>query len=183
MVFSYYNKLSAADKVIYRESDATHGITVPRCNELQPLIPRLAAALEQEDREKVELLCRKLAAGIAARLKMPLVRVKVLAVRPAASWGELHGLYEPMAGRTPAVITLWMRTARQKRVVALKTFLRTLLHEFGHHLDYEHFKFPDSFHTGGFYQRESSLFHQLVPDRTGGPSGQFACCFSSGKVR
>ncbi len=49
-------------------------------------------------------------------------------------------------------------------MVASKAFLRTLLHELAHHLDYEHFRFPDSFHTEGFYKRESSLFHQLVPD-------------------
>jgi len=56
-----------------------------------------------------------------------------------------------------------MRTAKQKRVVPFKAFLRTLLHEFCHHLDYELYKLPDSFHTEGFYKRESSLFHQLVP--------------------
>jgi len=41
--------------------------------------------------------------------------------------------------------------------------LRTLLHEICHHLDYELYKFPETFHTEGFYNRESSLFHQLVP--------------------
>jgi hypothetical protein len=164
MIFSYYHKLSAANKRIYRASDAIHGITVQNCEQLHPLIPRLAKALEREDRETVELLCRKLANGITERLCMPIVRVKVLAVRPSASWGELHGLYQPVEGRTHAVITLWMRTAKHKRVVAFKAFLRTLLHELGHHLDYELFKLTDSFHTEGFYKRESSLFHQLVPD-------------------
>jgi hypothetical protein len=56
-----------------------------------------------------------------------------------------------------------MRTARHRRVVAFKAFLRTLLHELGHHLDYHHLKLRDSFHTEGFFKRESSLFHQLVP--------------------
>jgi hypothetical protein len=56
-----------------------------------------------------------------------------------------------------------MRTAKQRRVVAFRTFLRTLLHEVGHHVDYTLLKLPDSFHTEGFYKRESSLFHQLVP--------------------
>jgi hypothetical protein len=163
-VFSYYKKLSAADRKIYRASDGIHGITLPRSEELCPLVPRLARALEQEDREKVELLCRKLAAGMTERLGVPPLRVRVLAARPSASWGELHGLYEPLQGRAFAVITLWMRTAKQKRVVAFKAFLRTLLHEFCHHLDYELFRLADSYHTEGFYRRESSLFHQLVPD-------------------
>lgn len=164
MVFSYYSRLSAASKRIYRASDAIHGISIPERERLHPIIPRLAKSLEREDREAVERLCRKLAKGLTDRLNMPIVRVKVLAVRPSASWGELHGLYQPAEGRTHAVITLWMRTAKQKRVVAFKAFLRTLLHELGHHLDYELFLFADSFHTEGFYKRESSLFHQLVPE-------------------
>jgi hypothetical protein len=63
-----------------------------------------------------------------------------------------------------------MRTARQRRVVAFRTYLRTLLHELGHHLDYRYLKLADSFHTQGFYQRESSLFHQLVPDLSRQPN-------------
>ena len=55
-----------------------------------------------------------------------------------------------------------MRTAQRQQVVAFKSFLRTLLHELCHHLDYEHLALDDSFHTEGFYQRESSLFHQIV---------------------
>ena len=57
-----------------------------------------------------------------------------------------------------------MRTAQRKQVVAFKTFLRTLLHEIGHHLDYELLELEDSLHTEGFYKRESSLFRQLVPE-------------------
>jgi len=51
-------------------------------------------------------------------------------------------------------------------VVAFRTFLRTLLHEFCHHLDYECYKLHDSFHTEGFYKRESSLLKQLLPADT-----------------
>jgi hypothetical protein len=56
-----------------------------------------------------------------------------------------------------------MRTAKKKRVVAFKTFLRTLLHELGHHLDFTLLELPESYHTEGFFKRESSLFHQLHP--------------------
>ena len=54
-----------------------------------------------------------------------------------------------------------MCTAQRRKVVAFRSFLRTLLHEICHHLDYELFHLPESFHTEGFYKRESSLFHQL----------------------
>src|ERR671918_23610 len=89
--------------------------------------------------------------------------VAVLAARPHARWGELHGLYTVTRGQRPR-IQLWMRTAKQKRVVAFRTYLRTLLHEVGHHIDYAYLRLEDSFHTEGFYKRESSLFHQLVTD-------------------
>jgi len=96
-------------------------------------------------------------------LKVRGVRVRVLAARPSHDWGELHGLYEPQAGQRP-LITVWMRTAQKKQVVAFKSFLRTLLHELMHHLDYDLLELDDSYHTHGFYKRESSLFRQLVPD-------------------
>ena len=162
MVFSYYNRLSAAQKRVYRKSDEIPAVPLSNAVQLQPLIPELAAALVREDRVTVQNLCAKLAQGLAASLGAPLLRVTVLAVRPSASWGELHGLYVPAEGRASAVITVWMRTAQRRKVVAFKSFLRTLLHELCHHLDYEFFKLPESYHTEGFYKRESSLFHQLV---------------------
>ena len=87
----------------------------------------------------------------------------MLAARPSHDWGELHGLYEPAEGRRRARITVWMRTAQHKKVVAFRTFLRTILHEICHHLDYEVLGLDDSFHTEGFLKRESSMFRQLIP--------------------
>ncbi len=165
MVFSYYNRLTPAQKRLYRASDGITSIHLPGAEELRSLAAALDAALGREDREHAEEICRKLAAGMATQLEVPLVRVKVLAVRPSATWGELHGLYVPAGRRVSAVITLWVRTAKHRRIVAFRSFLRTLLHEFCHHLDYEHFGLPDSFHTQGFYKRESSLFHQLAGPR------------------
>lgn len=164
MVFSYYHKLSAAKKRIYKKSDEIHAVILPDPEALRPLILRLASSLEQEDRERTEEACRALALGVSSQLGVPPLRVKVLAVRPSATWGELHGLYEPPEGRASAVISLWMRTVKHKRVVAFRAFLRTLLHEICHHLDYHLYQLPDSFHTEGFYKRESSLFHQLVAE-------------------
>ena len=97
--------------------------------------------------------------------RVPAVRVRILAKRPADSSGELHGLYEPEEGRTPARITAWMRTAQRQQVVAFKTFLRTLIHELCHHLDYELYALEETFHTEGFYKRESSLVAALLAQR------------------
>ncbi len=162
MVFAYYNRLSASAKRVYRKSDEIVSVKLPDAEELHPLIAALAGALEQEDREKIEELCRKLSGSLTERLEVKPVRVKVLAARPSSSWGELHGLYVLAEQRSLAVITVWMRTAKFRRVVAFRSFLRTLLHELCHHLDYTLLGLPESYHTEGFYKRESSLYHQLV---------------------
>ncbi len=162
MVFSYYHHLSTERKRTYRKSDRIEAVPLPRARELQPLIPELVTSLHAGDRPATESICRALAAGIAQALQAPQVRVRVLSARPSESWGELHGLYVSATGTSSAVITIWMRTAKHRRIVAFKSFLRTLLHELCHHLDYEFLKIEESFHTEGFYKRESSLFHQLV---------------------
>lgn len=162
MVFAYYKRLTASQKRAYDKSDGVTSVRVPNASELHPLVNALETALKKENRKETEILSQKLVSALTARLKVPAIRVKVLAVRPHNSRGELHGLYNPCTGQLPAIMDVWMRTAQQRRVVAFRTFLRTLLHEICHHLDYEYFRFSYSFHTEGFYKRESSLFHQLV---------------------
>ncbi len=165
MPFAYFNRLTRRQQAIYLESDGIVTMPLPQAPRVQPLVTALARALESGDRAHTESAAQRLVLGLAAALGAPPARVKVLAARPHAGWGELHGLYEtPKRGGEPPLITLWMRTARQQRVVAFRTFLRTLLHEVGHHVDYTLLRLGDSFHTQGFYARESHLFHQLVTD-------------------
>jgi hypothetical protein len=57
-----------------------------------------------------------------------------------------------------------MRTLRHKLVVAFRMFLSTLLHELTHHLNYVWLPLADSFHTEGFFKRESTLFQKIVPE-------------------
>jgi hypothetical protein len=85
--------------------------------------------------------------------------LRVLAARPLRvreySTSELFGDYHP----DTILIRVWMRTAVRKRVTSFGTFLSTLCHEFCHHLDFHRFKFPDSWHTRGFYERTAVLYH------------------------
>lgn len=163
MVFDYYKRLSPARQSVYRQSDAINFLQLPDPAPLRPVAVEIEAALKLEKPRAVETLSQRIADGISDQLQAPRLRVQVLAVRPSDDWGELHGLYLPEDGVKLAKIQLWMRTAKHKRVVAYRSFLRTLLHEICHHLDYEHYRFPETFHTEGFYNRESSLFRQLVP--------------------
>lgn len=163
MVFNYYNRLSAKNQRIYLRSDGIETIALPEPAPLRPVAARLQSALSTDQRSLVEAVCGELAAGMLQQLKTPPVNIKVMAARPSNDYGELHGFYEGVEGALKvAKITLWMRTAQKKQVVAFKSFLRTFLHELCHHLDYEYLKLADSFHTQGFYKRESSLFHQLM---------------------
>jgi hypothetical protein len=164
MPFSYYARLSRSQQAIYRKSDEIVEVRLPAPAAIQPAVQALTTALASEDRVAVERASDRLIRGLTDALEVPPVKVQVLAARPHATWGELHGLYTVERGKTPT-IQLWMRTAKQRRVVAFRTYLRTLLHEVGHHLDYALLRLRDSYHTEGFYKRESSLFKQLVPER------------------
>jgi hypothetical protein len=161
--FGCFRNLSRAQQAIYRKSDSIVDVRLPRPAELHPLVAALEAALSSEDRDATQVATERLVRGLTDAMGTGGVRVEVLAARPHAHWGELHGLYTATRGQRPK-IQLWMRTAKQKRVVAFRTYLRTLLHEVGHHVDYTLLGLRDSFHTEGFYKRESSLFYQLVPE-------------------
>ena len=161
MPFAYYRKLSKNDRAVYDLSDRIVRLDVPHAEGLRPLVGVLAEGLARDDRKLVEAACNRLAQGLTTALEIEPVKVAVLAVRPQLRSAELHGLYTRNARETPR-IRVWMRTAAFRRVVAFRTFLRTLLHEMCHHVDYTLLRMPESFHTEGFFKRESSLFHQLV---------------------
>lgn len=123
----------------------------------------LPDALAAQDRARVEALAQTIVNHICWRLGVRTVRVRVQGVRPSNRRGELHGLYTQYTdGPHHDSIQVWMRTAKRGQVVAFRTFLRTLLHEVCHHLDYTYFKLRESYHTEGFFQRESSLFRAIV---------------------
>jgi hypothetical protein len=162
MRFAYYGRLSAARRKTYRKSDDLGAIGLPPGLDAGAEVGLVRTGLANGDRATLQLACQRVIDALVAGYKVPPVRVRVLAQRPSDDYGELHGLYEPVEGRSPARITVWMRTAKKAQVVAFKSFLRTLTHEFAHHLDYELFLLEETFHTEGFYKRESSLANALL---------------------
>jgi hypothetical protein len=109
-------------------------------------------ATERGANELADEICRL--AGVAP------VPVLVRGVRPHNARGELHGLFRV---DRPQGIVLWMRTAQRHDVVKPRTFLRTLLHELCHYFDYALLELEDSFHTMGFFRRESFLVRAVAP--------------------
>lgn len=120
---------------------------------MQALDSAALASINQAAQALTDELCHLL--GVTA------VSVEVRGVRPHNQRGELHGIFYPRV-RPPRII-LWMRTARRHDIVKPKTFVRTLLHELGHYLDYALLKLSDSFHNSGFFKRESFLVRVLYP--------------------
>ncbi len=168
MVFAYYDMLSPARKEVYRQSDAIATLELPPGIDVGGRVFGIREGLARAHRPTVQKDAQALIDALVGGFIVPPVDVRVLAARPSDVDGELHGLYEPDEEIPVARISVWMRTAQKKQVVAYKSFLRTLVHEFLHHLDYEHFKLPETFHTEGFYKRESSLTNALFASTPAG---------------
>jgi hypothetical protein len=162
MRFAYYDRLSAARQRTYRRSDEIGAVGLPSDVSAGEAVVALRAGLLAEDGAATRKAAQAMLDALAAGYRVPPIRVEVLERRPSDDYGELHGLYEPGEPPAAAKITVWMRTAQRRQVVAFKSFLRTLTHEFAHHLDYELFALEETFHTEGFYQRESSLANALL---------------------
>lgn len=163
MTYSYYHRLNRQQKKIYRASDAMTMVRLEELNELKDLANNIKQQLASGDVDVVENCSQALVNALCEQLRFPSAKINVLERRPHNNYGELHGLYEPVERTRPrAKIYVWMRTAKRQQIVAFKTYLRTLMHEYCHHLDFEYYKLADSFHTQGFFQRESSIVKQLI---------------------
>jgi hypothetical protein len=167
MRFAYYDRLSPAQKRTYRRSDELGALALPPNVELGIVVAAIRENLAADRRAELQRACQALCDALTTGYHVPPVRLLVLARRPSDDYGELHGLYEPEVNRRRARITVWMRTAAKQQVVAFKAFLRTVVHELAHHLDYELFALDETFHTEGFYKRESSLANALFAQEAG----------------
>jgi hypothetical protein len=156
MRFAYYETLSADSKRTYARATPSSG-SMFRFSLPSPARPGDRARARRGGPQGRRACLPALVDAINARLETPPVRMNVLERRPSNSGGELHGLYEPdeVTGGV-AKISVWMRTAQKEQVVKFRTFLRTVVHELCHHFDYELYGLAETFHTQGFYTREST---------------------------
>ena len=164
MPFPYYARLGRKRQAVYRRSDALRTVSLssdPAAT--QALLLEIAAGLTADDRSRVQKGTAALVRVLCDDLSVPRVTMRVLARRPSDATAELHGLHEREEGKRP-IVRVWMRTAAHERPVAFRTFVRIVMHELCHHLDYDKFALGDSMHTHGFFARESSLVRQLLGD-------------------
>ncbi len=132
-------------------------------------VAELIRALESGDNPATARAAGFAAAEVCRSAHVAPLRIEVRGVRPRNTRGELHGLFYPYdpRRRTPPYIVLWMRTAERHDVVKPRTFVRTLMHELVHYFDYAVLRLDDSFHTLGFFKRESYLVRELIPAQQG----------------
>lgn len=158
---AFFYRLSPRAQRCYLRSDSIDRLELQPAAAALERVSALLRALAGGALVPIEEAAEALAGELCRSLKVAPVRVQVRGVRPRNARGELHGIFYPEA--RPPLIVLWMRTARRREMVKPKTFLRILMHELVHYLDYSLLKLGDSFHTGGFFKRESFLVRILWP--------------------
>lgn len=167
MRFAYYEGLSRAEKRAYDDSDRKRTVPLRDPAAFRSSLAEIERGLAHDERALVESGTRALVAELVVQTGSPPVTVHVLATRPRDDGGELHGFYEMDDDTNECELKVWMRTAAKKKPVALRSFVRTVLHEVCHHLDFARDKLDHSFHTHGFFARESDLARQILgPPKT-----------------
>jgi hypothetical protein len=165
--FEFYNQLTRRQQRDYCKSDEIESLSLPHEARLHvwDRVDALEEALGTGNLKRLQAATAELSLAVTQAFGVGSVRVQVKSRRPRDRAGaEYYGLTTWEEGRQP-LIELWMRTRAQRRVVAFKTYMRTLIHELLHHLDYSYLGLGETFHTQGFFKRESSLFRQLVTER------------------
>jgi hypothetical protein len=172
---AYFYRLSPRAQRIYLASDAIERFSFGASSAVLKMTESLIAELESGAPSRVERAAQDLIDELCRITAQPKLRLQVRSVRPHNARGELHGIFYPRgpgrANGDPArqsahhfglpLIILWMRTARRHDIVRPRTFLRTLMHEFAHYLDYALLRLGDSPHTAGFFKRESFLMRMI----------------------
>ena len=172
---AYFSRLPAHAQRIYLKSDAIDRFDFAISGAAHDLTQALMLALEGGALSMVQRHAQMLLDDLCRSARLAPLQLQVRAVRPHNARGELHGIFYPRGTDRTSVnpyqfstanaggplIILWMRTAQRHDVVKPKTFLRTLMHEFGHYLDYALLRLGDSPHSTGFFKRESFLVRML----------------------
>ena len=156
---AFFYRLSPRGQRAYLKSDAIgqynfvpNGAALARTQALlETLDSGSLAAINQSAQRMIDEVCRVM--GVEP------VRVEIRGVRPRDPRSELHGLFYPNA-RPPRMV-VWMRTAQRHDVVRPKTFPAHAAARTGPLSGLLRLNLGDSFHTKGFFKRESFLVRAL----------------------
>ncbi len=159
----FFYRLAPRDQKAYLTSEATEVFDLTAGIHAVALAEALVAALDDGSLAGTGRAAQALASELCRSAGVRAVPVEVKGARPRNARGELHGIFYPDAPR----IVLWTRTAIRGDVVKPRTFVRTLMHELAHYLDYSLLRLGNSYHTRGFFKRESFLVRAVLPAADG----------------
>ena len=152
-----------ASRAGFLESDRMRTLDLPGSGALPEIAKRLESGMKTDKIRDVRSACTEFLVIASDFYEVPTCGVRVLAARPLRT--HEYGTFELFGDYTPdsMLIRVWMRTAVRKEVTSFGTFLSTLCHEFCHHLDFQKFRFEDSLHTRGFYERLCFITKREAP--------------------
>lgn len=156
---AYFYRLSARAQRCYLSSERIDRFDFVPSPLALARTQALLGVLDSGSLAAINRAAQSLIDQVCLEMRVRPVAVEIRSVRPHDRRSELHGIFYPHP-RAPRIV-VWMRTARRRDVVKPKTFLRTLFHELGHYLDYALLDLGGSFHTRGFFKRESFLVRAL----------------------
>jgi len=143
----------------FLESDRLDTLALPPDDRLPGIAYGIESAMKAGNLKDVGVASQEFLNAASDFYQVRPCGVRVLAGRPLRvreySTTELFGDYHP----NTLLIRVWMRTAIRREITSFGTFLSTLCHEFCHHLDFQRFRFGNSWHTRGFYERTAALYH------------------------
>jgi hypothetical protein len=131
----------------FLKSDRVRTLDLPQDRRLLAFARTIELAMTDGTTAAVRRACANFLAEAAQFYRTPSCGIRVLAARPLRvrerGTTELFGDYDP------------------ESITSFGTFLSTLCHEFCHHLDFQKFRFENSWHTRGFYERTAALYHHV----------------------
>lgn len=150
---------TTAKKINYARSNKIDSVKFPISAEAKLLLKQIMKSSEQTERQK---LSDELLDELADLAKIDIVELKIDNTRQEHKRrnGRIvfkkYGYYKP-GGK---YIYIHNKTAARGQILAPKTFLDTLLHEWMHHYDFCKLKLV-SIHSAGFYKRLKDLKMKL----------------------
>ncbi len=123
----------------------------------------LAKALRNGDEEAINDYTNEAIAELNRIYKLPHLHVYTGGKRRLTKrGGQYYGVYKTRGKEEERhSISVYSRTAKTQKYVAPKTFLRTLIHEWGHHYDKYKLRLTNTYHTKGFYDRLNTIYSKL----------------------
>ena len=130
---------------------------------LHVAVKLLAEALKEGNEEAIKDFSNEAIAELNLIYGLPELRVYTGGKRRyTRGGGQYYGVYRSRGEKEAKhSVSVYSRTAKTQKHVAPKTFLRTLIHEWGHHYDKYKLRINNTYHTKGFYDRINTIYMKL----------------------